>query len=117
MKAYKCTIKLKSSVETPLEADIIWGSIIWALKYFYGKEKVEETIKEYSTEPPLIISDGFPAGYLPRPLYDISTGTIENLIESSANMNRTIRTVKKILHTDLLPEHIFRKIIYYIFNC
>jgi CRISPR-associated protein Csm4 len=111
MKAYKCTIKLKSSVETPLEADIIWGSIIWALKYFYGKEEVEETIKEYSTEPPLIISDGFPAGYLPCPLCDIPAERIENLIESSTNMSRTIGTIKKILHTDLLPEHIFRTII------
>lgn len=111
MKAYKCRIKLKSSVETPLEADIIWGSIIWALKYVCGKEEVEKTIKEYVTEPPVIISDGFPAGYLPRPLCDISTEIIENFIESSLNINRTIKNIEKILHGDLLPEHIFRKII------
>lgn len=111
MKAYKCTIKLKSSLETPLEADIIWGSIIWALKYLSGKEEVERTIKEYSADPPLIISDGFPSGYLPSPLCDISQETIENLIESSENINKTIKTVKKILERDLLPEDIFRKII------
>lgn len=111
MKAYKCTIKLKSSIETPLEADIIWGSIIWALKYLCGKEEVERTIKEYSTEPPLIISDGFPSGYLPCPLCDISTETIEHVIESSANINRTVKAVKKILERDLLPEDMFRKII------
>ena len=111
MKAYKCTIKLKSSLETPLEADIIWGSMIWTLKYLCGKEEVEKTIKEYSTEPPLIISDGFPSGYLPCPLCHVETETIENIIESSSSINRVIKTVKKILDRDLLPEDIFRKII------
>jgi len=63
---YEWEISPKSSFITPLESDIIFGHIIWAMKYLDGEEEVENILDEFkSNQPPFIISNGFYTGYFP----------------------------------------------------
>ncbi len=113
LSAYKCTIKLRTPVDTPFESDILWGCMIWALKYFYGEKKVEETIAEYSKNPPLILSDGFPHDHLPKPLYDIKSEKLEKLYTTCNNINpdRIIKIFKNIINRTLLPYNLVKTIL------
>lgn len=96
-----------TSLHTPLEADIIWGSMVWSLRYLYGQEKVEEFLGEYSGTPPLILSDGFPSGYLPGPLIDINSRNLEETIKNSISKNlsfeRALELLRKTVFATLLP--------------
>jgi CRISPR-associated protein Csm4 len=69
MKSFKIKIKLRSSIITPFHSDTLWGHICWALRYKYGKSELDEFLQCYThAEPPLIISNAFPKGYLPYPV-------------------------------------------------
>ena len=105
-KAFKCTVELNSKLNTPLEADIIWGHIVWALKYLEGKDKAEELISSYDSVPPIILSDGFPSGYLPRPLYDPNLISLENIIKSfpEISFSRKKMLLENIIFSPLLPS-------------
>ncbi|XPV70418.1 MAG: type III-A CRISPR-associated RAMP protein Csm4 [Halarcobacter sp.] len=67
MKLYKLTIKPISNFATSLQGDTLFGQICWAIKNKYGEDKLEELLLEYDKNPFLIVSDGFPKGYLPKP--------------------------------------------------
>jgi len=67
MKLYKYTIKPTSSFGTPLKGDTLFGQLCWAVRYLYGEETLTALLKEYATDPFLIVSDAFPTGYLPKP--------------------------------------------------
>jgi len=109
-RVFKCTIKLISPLETHLEADIIWGNMMWALRYISGKDRVEEVIEAYSSVPPLIISDGFPAGYLPAPLRDINPYKLDDIVKKSISeglrFSRIEKVINAILYTERFPYHI-----------
>jgi len=68
METYKITLKIKSSIITPFQSDTIFGSFCWALKYLKGEEELEKFLTQYSKTPPLIVSNGFPEGFFPRPI-------------------------------------------------
>jgi len=64
---YKATISPTSSFITPLKGDTIFGQMCWAVRFKYGKEKLENLLSDYEKNPFLIVSDGFVSGYLPKP--------------------------------------------------
>lgn len=68
-RTYKVTLEIKSSVITPFQADTLFGTLCWGIRFLEGEEKLREfrnaSLGEY---PPLIISDGFPEGYLVKPI-------------------------------------------------
>lgn len=69
METGKIQLKLKSSVISPFHSDTLWGHICWALQYVYGENELNDFLRAYRTEePPLIISNAFPKGYLPAPV-------------------------------------------------
>jgi CRISPR-associated protein Csm4 len=69
MENLKISIRLKSSINTPFHSDTLWGHICWALRYQYGESELDEFLTCYRRgEPPLIISNAFPKGYLPYPV-------------------------------------------------
>lgn len=68
MNTYKLTLSLESSIVTPLQADTVWGHICWGLKYNEGESRLENFINQYRDEIPLILSNAFPKGMLPKPL-------------------------------------------------
>lgn len=69
MKIYKLKLKPKSSHITPWQSDTIFGSLCWILAQRDGAKSLQSFLDEYwSGHFPLVISGGFPADYLPRPL-------------------------------------------------
>lgn len=95
-KPYKCEIKLNSNVETPFEADIIWGHMIWALKYLYGKDKVDEILE--NKDPYLILSDAFPSGSLPVPLSGIPLENIKGIMRQYSEKGLSSGMILKLLN-------------------
>lgn len=101
-RTFALELKIKSSFVTPLQADTLFGSLIWSLSYLKGEEKVEEVLKAFENEPLFLLSDGFPKGYLPRPLLPLTqpVSDIENC--------KIQKRAKKIT---LMPEEVFKMII------
>ena len=42
MQLYKASLKLKSSLVTPLKGDTIWGHIVWGIANHEGEYAVKE---------------------------------------------------------------------------
>ena len=71
MKVYKLTLRPQTAFRTPLQADTLWGHLMWALRYTEGEKALLAFLARYRAgEPPLLISDGFPAGTLPAPMLE-----------------------------------------------
>lgn len=68
MQLYKATIKLESSLVTPLKGDTIWGHVVWGIANHEGDEAVESFLnEEKSDNPSFIISSAFPKGTICKP--------------------------------------------------
>lgn len=65
---YRATIALHAPLGTPLAGDTLFGHLCWALRELAGENALVQALKDYTQGSPwLVVSDGFPAGYLPRP--------------------------------------------------
>ena len=67
MNTYKLSIELKSPLVTPLHADTIWGHMCWGIKYNKGEKSLRDFINMYLENPPIVLSNAFPKGMLPKP--------------------------------------------------
>lgn len=75
MKIYKLTIEPLTSFRTPLQSDTIFGHLMWALRYTEGEGALMAFLDRYrSSEPPLLVSAGFPTGTLPTPALPLAPG-------------------------------------------
>lgn len=69
MNWFKVTIKLKSPTGTPWQADTLFGHLCWVLAHRDGEAALKRFLQPFlDGKPTFLISDGFPAGLLPRPL-------------------------------------------------
>ncbi len=69
MITYRIDLELRSGLGTPLAADTLWGHLCWGLRHHHGQQALHEWLERHdTTEPPLVLSDPFPAGYWPRPV-------------------------------------------------
>lgn len=69
VKLYKVTYHLRSATASPWQADTIFGHLSWALRYLEGEDSLKSFLKGYDDRKPrLVISNGFPLDYLPRPI-------------------------------------------------
>jgi len=69
MKTYYVSLKLHSGIHTPFQADTLFGHLCWAVAYQEGEQGIREFLKPFKDgNPPFVVSDGFPEGYLPKPL-------------------------------------------------
>ena len=69
MNLYKLTYEIKSPVITPFQADTIFGHLSWAIRYIKGEERLIGFLKSFNyRNHPIILSDGFPENFLPRPI-------------------------------------------------
>jgi len=72
---YRVRLKLKSWFATPWQADTIFGHLCWGMRYLYDADCLRDFLNEYvSGRPPLLLSNGFPAGFLPHPLINRRSG-------------------------------------------
>jgi len=102
-KNYTIEICLKSPIITSFQSDTIFGHICWAIRFLYqnGENKLREFLETYNQEgiPPLLVSNGFPTGYLPKPV--IPPITQDELDAFVGRENRIansfkIKTIKKL---------------------
>ncbi|MEN3013931.1 MAG: hypothetical protein ABDH23_04870 [Endomicrobiia bacterium] len=102
MKTYKILFKINSSVITPLQADTFFGCICWAIRYLYGESSLVEFLETYKEEPPIILSDGYPEGFISKPIlkpitYDKVVILAEDLFgKSRKSLMDCILKIKKL---------------------
>ena len=68
MTTYRATLKLHTAFGTPLAGDTLFGQLCWTAREHLGEAELERLLKGYTSDNPwLVVSDGFPSGYLPKP--------------------------------------------------
>jgi len=69
MQDYRIKLELLSPVGTPWHSDTVFGHLCWQVAFGALDIGVDEFLAPFRNgQPPFVLSDGFPAGYLPRPL-------------------------------------------------
>lgn len=65
---HRLRLSLRSGLGTPLAADTLWGHVAWGYRYRHGEATLTRWLEAHEgADPPLIVSDPMPAGFLPRP--------------------------------------------------
>lgn len=113
MKNYKINITLKSSVITPFHSDTLWGHICWALRYTQGEEELLDFLKCYdSGNPPLVISNAFPKGYLPfpvlAPLEKTKQRELINKFWGESKLITALSELKKLSASQYISKELFK---------
>lgn len=67
MADYRVRLKLTSPLATPLHSGTLFGQLCWVMRYQDGEQALTRWLKQQAKQP-LLLSDAFPAGFLPRPL-------------------------------------------------
>jgi CRISPR-associated protein Csm4 len=68
MQTYRLRLHLKTALGTPLVGDTLFGQLCWTLRHQHGEAKLSELLQGYcEAKPFVVVSDAFPAGYLPLP--------------------------------------------------
>lgn len=113
MKTYKITLKPKSSIITPFQADTIFGSVCWAIKYLNSEKSLEEFLNSFQEEPTLVLSDGLSEGYLPKPiLKPVSHQQMKGFAkkyfgEGKKNLVKCLMEIKRLQKEKYIPVSIF----------
>lgn len=113
MQNYKINIKLKSSIITPFHSDTLWGHICWALRYTQGEKELIDFIDCYNSgEPPLVISNAFPKGYLPfpvlKPLEKTKQRELINAFWDESDFITAASELKKISASQYISKELFK---------
>lgn len=68
MKTLLVTLRPLAPFGTPLVGDTLFGHLCWALRLRLGEQALDRALQGYTAQRPfLVVSDAFPAGYVPRP--------------------------------------------------
>jgi len=106
---YTIKIALQSSVITPFQSDTLFGHICWAIRYLLGEKYLVDFLNEYRPEeaPPFLISNGFPDGYLPKPILpSLSQGDLDKILRKDrVSDSYNIKSIKK---ADFVPISILK---------
>ena len=99
MELYKVTIKLESSLVTPLKGDTIWGHIVWGIANHEGEDAVNSFLNECkSNEPSFIVSSAFPHNMLCKPIPPVQKRQKEMTPAKYAEIKKN----KKSIYTNAL---------------
>lgn len=115
-KDYTVEIRLKSTLATPFQSDTIFGHICWAVRYLpwgKGQDKLADLLSLYDRErgknPPLLVSNGFPKGYLPKPILPPVTQVFLDGRFKTDRINNSFR-IKTIKGLDIIPNAAFEQV-------
>ena len=65
---HRATLALHTPFGTPMAGDTLFGQLCWALREASGEAELTRQLAGYTQgQPWLVVSDGFPAGHLPKP--------------------------------------------------
>jgi CRISPR-associated protein Csm4 len=68
MTTLKFTPRPRSAFATPLAGDTLFGQLCWTARERFGETGLKDLLGGYTDgQPFLVVSDGFPSGFLPRP--------------------------------------------------
>lgn len=65
-------IQTESAFATPLTGATLFGQLCWALREREGNDALNQYLKNYATQPFMVISDAMPVDYVPKPLLPLS---------------------------------------------
>lgn len=69
MDIFRIRISAANSFCSPIQSDTLFGSFCWALRYIKGENILKDFINDcVEGKPPVVFSNAFPAGYMPKPL-------------------------------------------------
>ncbi len=68
MNYYRVRIDLEGPLGTPLHSGTLFGHLCWARRYLDGEEALVRWLASLEEGEPFLISSGFPADLLPRPM-------------------------------------------------
>ncbi|GAW32207.1 hypothetical protein [Carboxydocella sp. JDF658] len=55
---------------TPLRADVLFGQILWQVRYLWGEEELYRLLEQFRAgNVPFVVSDAMPEDYLPKPVH------------------------------------------------
>lgn len=111
---YTIEVSFHSPLATPLQADTIFGHICWAVRYLKWKkeDRLAQFLGEFTeTEPPpLLVSNGFPKGFLPKPIIPpVKQKVIDELYGLEDRINNSFK-IKTIKSTDIIPKARFSEL-------
>lgn len=68
MTPLRIALTLRTALGTPLAGDTLFGQLCWAVREAHGEAELDRLLDGYGQgQPWLVVGDGFPAGFLPRP--------------------------------------------------
>lgn len=115
MRDYRLVIDPVTSFLTPLDSDTIFGSLCWIIRYLHGESFLKDYLEDFSDEPSLLVSCGFPHDTLPFPSgVGLSRREVRQLVQdlygeiTPSSMREAIVLIKKIKKIEYLPLQIFR---------
>jgi len=111
---YVITLTMLSSFGTPLQADTLFGHICWAVKFLDWNEnnKLTDFLDRYENEttPPLLISNGFPEGYIAKPIIPpVTQKTLDELFRAEERIENAF-LIKSIKKAEFVPLEVFRRL-------
>lgn len=95
---YRIRFRLAAPLATPLHSGTLFGNLCWAWRYLHGEASLGQWLCSLP-EDPFLISDGFPAGMLPRPLLTPARQRPQTLEE--------IQVHKRLRRRRLIPREVF----------
>lgn len=111
-KEYTIELKMRSSLGTPLQADSLFGHICWAVTLLSWdvESKIEEFLSLYdqNSVPPLLISSGFPQGFLPCPvLPPVQQEFLDEHFKRGEDRVKYAHKIKALKRAPYLPKSAF----------
>ena len=106
-------IKMLSSLRTYPQSDTIFGHICWGVRYLKGEEYLKDFLEQYEDDDvPLLISDAFPEGCLPRPLLPpLKYEEIDNMARESGEIKfEFMNRLKGIKKEKWIPVSLWKEI-------
>jgi CRISPR-associated protein Csm4 len=68
VSSLKIRLQARTAFATPFQGDTLFGQLCWGLRHGWGEARLRELLTGYTAgQPFLVVSDAFPAGYLPLP--------------------------------------------------
>lgn len=109
MQSFQSVLHLQNAVLTPWQADTLWGHLCWHLAHRCDTSVLRDFLDLYRAgEPPILLSDGFPADLLPRPLLPPGYGAAAMRITKAQRLE-TARNAKKLAKAAWLTSDEFSR--------
>ncbi len=68
MQRVQIRVRPRTAFGSPLRGDTLFGQLAWAIRHRFGDGHLQDLLEGYGQgQPFLVVSDAFPAEYLPRP--------------------------------------------------